>query len=572
MPRHSYQRSISSRSNEGESSQQSQLLLEAASPGSSIRVLDLLAHATPPKLSVWDRVQHYSGVVYHFAGKLCKFFMIAFVADPEYQRELRCSFPGNSNVGNTITRFFLLSIWVWSKAIQRIFLPVFLFHNRKNVVTVWQSLHGMEVSIKRRRILIRNLEGTSTGFIHPVDTDSFKLLQYKGDHKTEPSTNQSLIAINMYTKNMSLKRRVQMSNGNTVNDYIYDYRTPDMGSTRRISKTDLLKAPITRKGIAGQNVLQDVSYNSKGQIDSGSYLLDGNMVRFKYHYQKASKHGGALLRAEFVLPHMSCTVAWCAPPRRKPEKLDSWVSLILDAIHTNSNTFQLPHSQVTEATFVMGPDVWESKYMYDHKFHPTILTTLNGQKVDTPDLILYDHLNVLKKPAHTSFLDDNPLYGFNTIRTTALSRWLGLHTRRFPVSTSQSRSWLWKAWKEDPAFDGVIIRWLDERLLRRDEVLAPYWRKRDFAQLDAAEQYLDKNRDAIMASVDLDNTVSSWTPLAMKINDLYSFGQGGDACSRTRSNATIQEDDETALHVIAVDTGTWPNEVSLRIRTPGYPC
>jgi hypothetical protein len=67
-----------------------------------------------------------------------------------------------------------------------------------------------------------------------------------------------------------------------------------------------------------------------------------------------------------------------------------------------------------------------------------------------------------------------------------------------------------------------------------------------------------------MACVDLDNTISSWTPLAMKINDLYSFGQGGDACSMTRSNAASQEDDEDgdALHVIAVDTGTWPNEVS----------
>jgi hypothetical protein len=43
---------------------------------------------------------------------------------------------------------------------------------------------------------------------------------------------------------------------------------------------------------------------------------------------------------------------------------------------------------------------------------------------------------------------------------------------------------------------------------------------------------------------------------------LYSFGQGGDACSRTRSNLTTQSEDTNALHVIAVDTGTWPNEVS----------
>lgn len=158
-------------------------------------------------------------------------------------------------------------------------------------------------------------------------------------------------------------------------------------------------------------------------------------------------------------------------------------------------------------------------------------------------------------------MDDNPLFGFNTIRTTAVTRWLGVDTRRYPVSTTQSRSWLWRAWKDDPTFDGVIVRWLDERLLRRDLTLKPYWRKRDSGHLDAAEQYLDKNRDAVMASVDLDSTISKWTPLAMKINDLYSFGQGGDACSRTRSNVTAQEDDETALHVIAVDTGTWPNEV-----------
>lgn len=161
-----------------------------------------------------------------------------------------------------------------------------------------------------------------------------------------------------------------------------------------------------------------------------------------------------------------------------------------------------------------------------------------------------------------SFLHDNPLFSFTSTRSYAITRWLGVHTRRYPVSTSQARSWLWKAWKEDPGFDGVIVRWLDERLLRRDPILRPYWRKRDLGQLDAAEEYLDEHRDAVMAGVDLDSTISNWNPLAMKINDLYSFGQGGDACSRTRSNVTSQEEDEdSALHVIAVDTGTWPNEV-----------
>jgi hypothetical protein len=196
---------------------------------------------------------------------------------------------------------------------------------------------------------------------------------------------------------------------------------------------------------------------------------------------------------------------------------------------------------------------------------------LNGKRVDTPPLIKYDHLDVLRKPTNLSIIDDNPLFSFSSISSNPISRWLGLHTRRYPVSTSQARSQLWKAWKNDPGFDGVIVRWMDERLLRRDPVLLPYWRHRDFGDLGAAKKFLDVNRDAVLSIVDLDHTISSWTPLALKINDLYSFGQGGDACTRTTSNVTTQEeDDQDALHVIATDTGTWPNEVSFGQMDPSH--
>jgi hypothetical protein len=185
----------------------------------------------------------------------------------------------------------------------------------------------MEVSIKRKRITVRNLDGVYTGFIHRVDEETFKLLQYWGDHQTEPPNGNGLCSTNMYSNNMALLRRVELSgDGSMTNDYVYDYRSVDPNQPKRLSKSDLLTSPITRKGIAGKDALQDVNYNSKGQIDSGSYLKDGNLIRFQYHYQKASKVEGALLRAEFVLPHMSCTVSWCAPPRRRPERLDNWVS------------------------------------------------------------------------------------------------------------------------------------------------------------------------------------------------------------------------------------------------------
>ena len=85
-----------------------------------------------------------------------------------------------------------------------------------------------------------------------------------------------------------------------------------------------------------------------------------------------------------------------------------------------------------------------------------------------------------------------------------------------------------------------------------------YWRLRDQGRLEAATKFLNDNVEGIMASVDLDNSISGWTPLAMKIADFYSFGQGGDANSRTR--AKDPDFDDGGLQVLAVDSGTWPNE------------
>lgn len=60
--------------------------------------------------------------------------------------------------------------------------------------------------------------------------------------------------------------------------------------------------------------------------------------------------------------------------------------------------------------------------------------------------------------------------------------------------------------------------------------------------------------------MDIDPEISSWTQLAFKISDLYSFGQGGDARINTRTLSTQLQDTDSELHVLAMDTGTWPNE------------
>lgn len=168
------------------------------------------------------------------------------------------------------------------------------------------------------------------------------------------------------------------------------------------------------------------------------------------------------------------------------------------------------------------------------------------------------YYRVLNKPTKFNFSDDDPLLGFKSLKSSALQRWLGLNIRRNPVSTSQARSSLWKAWKDTPGFDGVIARWLDEKLLRKESLMRTYWRNRDRGHLVAAEAFLNENAEGIMATVDLDNSISGWTPLAMKIADFYSFGQGGDANSRTRSKEP--DFDDGGLQVLAVDSGTWPNE------------
>lgn len=187
------------------------------------------------------------------------------------------------------------------------------------------------MSFKRHRITIRNLDGNYTGFIHLIDEDTFRLLQYRGDHELEPESNDDLCSINMYSHDLTILRRVEITNGSTINDYLYEHRHANPHERKRLSKTDILACPLVRKGIAGQHNSQVVNYNSKGQIDSGSWIKDGNLIRFQYHYQKTGTVQAALLRAEFVLPHMSCTVSWCAAPRYHPERLHSWVSLVIES-------------------------------------------------------------------------------------------------------------------------------------------------------------------------------------------------------------------------------------------------
>jgi hypothetical protein len=184
------------------------------------------------------------------------------------------------------------------------------------------------VSFEKHRIAIQSFEGQYSAFVHHCDDGTVELRQYHGENKVEPEGLDKLCYVNTYSSQMALLRRKEFQNGDAVNIFEYEYWRPDSAASRRLSKSDMTKPPMTRRCVAGQDQLQVVNYNRKGLIESGSYLKDGNLIRFQYHYRRAAKLHVELLRAEFVLPHMSCTVSWCSPPPRHPEKLDKWVCFI----------------------------------------------------------------------------------------------------------------------------------------------------------------------------------------------------------------------------------------------------
>lgn len=478
---------------------------------------------------------------YHSVGTWVKFFFLACMADPEFQRELNGALMRTPPIIAKLTTFILTGLWIYSRAAMSVALPFFLYHHRKDIAGLAGTVKGSLIIQKKDRLVIRSHGESETAFIHSLDKGNFKLTFYQGEPHQEPTWGHARTT--QYDKDLRITSRQEYKNGKIVNDYSYEYQSRRSTRIIQLARVKNTRIPMSRSCVSGSDEGAKVQYNRKGHLESGSYVSHGNLIRFKYHYRKNARYDDELLRAEFVLPHMSANVSWCAPPVRHAEKMERWI----------------PTPRVHEATFVQNADVYECTWFYDHKFHPTITTKLNGELVDTPDMIRYDWLGVLKKPTRCTFTDENPLLAFKAATSSFMSRLFKTNVKQQEISTSRARSQLWKAWKKRNDLDGVVIRWVDEELIRKEALLRPYWRRRDRGSLSKAEDYLALHADAIMATSDLTSDISAWTPLAIRMSDLFSFGQGGDAVIFTRTK-TLQNDTNQTLHVIAVDTGTWPNE------------
>ncbi|RMZ78616.1 hypothetical protein DV738_g3716, partial [Chaetothyriales sp. CBS 135597] len=464
-----------------------------------------------------------------------KFFVVSIVADPEFQRELDYVINGKPWFVRYPATFVLDGIWIFCKTVQQIVLPTVLIKTRPKCAKLYKDMKGMQIVLERHRVTIDSAGQPTTCFFTREVDGTVQLHQYAGRHESEPKDFGSLLSVNRYTKDMILMEREEFSKGISINTWTYEYRHGGRGGS---------KLPISRHCIKGMLAGQLMQYDKRGYITSGSYFRDSNFTEFTWSYRDNAKFDDELLRAEFVLAHMTIKVSWSVPSKNSPKRLDK----------------AIPNANVTEATFIQGPDVYHSKWTYDHKSHPIIDTTLNGYPVDTPAMIEHDWFDVLKKPTKCSFINDNPLLLFNTITPSLISRLLGTNKKTLPISTGRARAHLWKTWKDSQDIDAVTARWLDEWALRSDSILKPYWRARDLGRLHTACNYLISQADTVMARVDMDPEISSWTWIAFKTSDLYTFGQGGDTCINTRSVSTQLRDTKRELHVLAMDTGTWPAE------------
>jgi glycosyltransferase involved in cell wall biosynthesis len=483
----------------------------------------------------------FSAPIKHLYARLCqqtdyaiKFFCLALTADPDYQRELDYVLKGQLFIIRWPITIALNLTWSLCKLLQRIVVPFALFHGRPNVARLSSNMKGMKTVVEKKRITIESLAGNSTCFTFKEDDKSIRLSQYSGLHTTEPSDPKTLMAINTYSKRMILQHREEYKAGKLLNVFAYDYAE---GRSRG-------QLPMQRHCIEGALNGQIVQYDDRGYITMGSSFRGVNPVEFTYWYRKNAKFEDELLRGEYILPHVTIRVNWSMPPRTNRDRLDNWI----------------PYSMVTEATFIQGADIYHATWDYEHKFHPDIHTTLNGEPVETPAMIAEDWFAVIDKPEKCGFLSDNPLLSFRSPKSNFVSRMLGLNYKRYPIPTSTARTQLWKIWKDTNELDAITSRWIDERLLRSDKILNSYWRNRDIGRLDAARQYLDDNADTIMARVDIDQMISSWVHIAFKMSDFYSMGQGGDSRINTRTLGSQIKDDYHELHILAMDTSTWPND------------
>ena len=150
--------------------------------------------------------------------------------------------------------------------------------------------------------------------------------------------------------------------------------------------------------------------------------------------------------------------------------------------------------------------------------------------VETPLIVSEDPWSLLKTSEHCSSIYlDNPVTIVPLLQGGFMAKKRKFKYYRPPLNTRESRTLLWREWRTG-RLEGIFAKLWDEKILRNEPLLAPYWLSRTFGRTGSAADYLEKIHYDAVAAIEIDNTHPELrSHLLLHVTDLLIFGEGGTA-------------------------------------------
>lgn len=515
-------------------------------------------------LSIGDWVvKIFDKVIARPMNAVAKFIFVISAADPEFHREIQYELRDSWFRKPTV--WFLSQLFILAKIMHAFAMDYFIQMKRPHLQPLIDtSRYGFLTKIVGDKVTVEDPIQPVTGFIllrekdadveagdiiiQFMESEVACLRVFKGNHATVPKTNENLVSIGFYNAKQRMLRRQVYQTGNLQAEYNFEYRnqSDELPIRKQLSWSE-------KRLSTSSNATAAATYDLNGRLYTGQQTLDGLLYDFKYYYARKSDD---VVKVEYDCRDEDIKIEafYGSKPRRKADNIHKW----------------LPSKHLMKLVVTVGDrPAEETTWSYHHNAHPTLTSTVGGSVVPTPKYASEDHFKLMKPPADTNYLEEDPVWGFRNafkIQRSSLGlfflRLFHLDVRRTRLTTWKFREALWKKWKAGFDIDAAAAVHLDEQALRHEPLLKPYWRARDRGDLHAAIKYLKKHVDAVEGAIDLAPEVGGWTFLAIKMSHLFSMGPAGDMVVNTRSSDAfnVVGKDSSSLHVLAADTGTWPTE------------
>ncbi len=387
-----------------------------------------------------------------------------------------------------------------------------------------------------------------TAFLEYDEHSAVRMVQvYRGKHEQRPGTTKDCSSI-IYYAGGKVTRKVERANNVVIKSIFYEFEAhsvlPRRKHVYRGDHATLADAPQAQ-------LLGVFQHDERGKETSAVLYRDraGERVALPVTYQ---------VDADLLNPYPDSAIF---DELADDRGVTSRVQLFW---HDGS-----PHLSHIDTFTKEGKHIrtYVSAHLSQRKYASFDLTTAKTCTVHcvTPRVIEHDTWALLKanEDCSTFYCDDltQRIPG-----TSSSGGTLGRKTEFFahPLDTRNARLALWRAWREGQ-LEAVFARMMDERLLREDDRLTPYWRARTLGRTAAALEFLDKRHFELAPKIEIDNMRPDVrSHLLLRMPDLLIFGEGG-ASQEVRVQdlsevlAQRMHTSETQmLDVAGVDSGTWP--------------